>query len=363
MKPITVWCLLALMLPAMPASAQEWSLSQAQGTAGLAVVQGTGNVVFISLFCDGGTPYLSVGMNPPAARAFPFALTVAGQTVSLPLTAGGRDGRLWLSDVSESRLPALLAQSAGSMQVRIGDQRHGEISLANAAGTVRQALGGCYQGFDARLADGVDAAGMAMTYTLVMTEDQFVAECQRGYPESYPVAESQRWCRQGWEQALAAQPAATMLLDMAAQRFAGPIALDRAKALLPQVRDFVTKRHQYAALAEGSLDKLGVHLKGESDVRELSLSWSGTGNDGWPYDIEKALELRGATLTEIACRSYDWPQSAKLVRVDLPDRPRFHITVGQTAAGLGTQFQSYSVSMDITGAALAFESDMTQECR
>jgi hypothetical protein len=127
-------------------TASGWELRPVAGRAGMAAVRGPGVVDGITLFCDRGRAFLTMKVKaapPPGPVTLGFS--ASGDGVELPLRQGNPAGTLWLSDVAQSRLPKLLANHEGSAQLRINGGLQGDVTLANAGASLRDALSGCYR--------------------------------------------------------------------------------------------------------------------------------------------------------------------------------------------------------------------------
>lgn len=141
-------CVVTLSAGCTPAKAGTpgWELRSVKGQVGMAAVHGPGVVTGLTLFCDRGTAYLTMMVKaPPPSGPVTLGLATGGDHVELPLRQGNPARTLWLADVGHSRLPMLLAAHEGTAQLRINGGLQGDVPLANAAASVREALSACYR--------------------------------------------------------------------------------------------------------------------------------------------------------------------------------------------------------------------------
>ncbi len=198
---------------------------------------------------------------------------------------------------------------------------------------------------------------------MVITSDEFIVECQNGYPESYPADDALYFCQEGWKQVVDTQPLVDALLGLMAERRDRALDLNKARALLPSVRDIQLKNDRAnSRLAEGQLGHLLVRFSGDGSVQTIAFSWIGKGNDGWPYDVENAMKVRGIELTPIACRRQIYPDFDNNILVKPPGQPAFHMTVGRSVAGTGFEHQAYSVEVDVTGSPIDIAKRTELDC-
>ncbi|BAK65174.1 hypothetical protein SLG_04990 [Sphingobium sp. SYK-6] len=133
---------------ATPLPGTPWELVPVQGRAPLAYVSAAGspNIESLSLYCEGGKPYMAMLLNKPAR---PGALTMtwnfSGRLVNLPVRAASNNGTQWIGSVSGTPLLPLLMQQKGTVMLRLNGKLEGEASLANAPATLRTALRPCAQ--------------------------------------------------------------------------------------------------------------------------------------------------------------------------------------------------------------------------
>ncbi|MBB5984497.1 hypothetical protein [Sphingobium lignivorans] len=133
---------------AVPLPGTPWELVPVQGRAPLAYVSAAGspNIESLSLYCEGGKPYMAMLLNKPAR---PGALTMtwnfSGRLVNLPVRAASNNGTQWIGSVSGTQLLPLLMQQKGTVMLRLNGKLEGEASLANAPATLRTALRPCAQ--------------------------------------------------------------------------------------------------------------------------------------------------------------------------------------------------------------------------
>lgn len=205
-----------------------------------------------------------------------------------------------------------------------------------------------------------------------MSEGDFIARCLPSAPTVYREQQKAAWCQENWNRAEAGGPLADLLLSLMAEPREGPLSLDAARERLPGVRNFAPTRRTAAQkamqgdqgiLAEGALGDLQVLLSGPDRVREISFHWVGRGDDDVPFDVEKALELRGATLTQLACQAEPWRDTWRNIRVHAPDRPPFAISLFVSSPGLAMTAHYYTVTVDVTGRARDIATESSSECQ
>jgi hypothetical protein len=125
--------------PPLPAS---WALHPIAGGSQIAVVEGPGAVLALTVMCRQGAPVAALALRSPPPEG-PLVLSLAGRggRAAAPLTPGG--GPVWLADLRNPALARLLAGDEPGLELRINDSLQGRLSLEGSSRAVRDALGGC----------------------------------------------------------------------------------------------------------------------------------------------------------------------------------------------------------------------------
>ncbi|MCW2391845.1 hypothetical protein M2336_000229 [Sphingobium sp. B1D7B] len=131
----------AVALPGTP-----WEVVPVAGRAPMAYVSAAAspNIEALSLYCEGGKPYMAMLLNKPATgNALTMTWNFAGRLVNIPVQRGSANGTHWIGGITGTPLVPLLTQQKGTAMLRINGRLEGEASLSNATMALRAALRGC----------------------------------------------------------------------------------------------------------------------------------------------------------------------------------------------------------------------------
>ncbi len=123
-----------------------WEVVPVAGRAPMAYVSAAGspNIEALSLYCEGGKPYMAMLLNKPnRGRALTMTWNFAGRLVNIPVQRATANGTHWVGGVTGTPLLSLLMQQTGTVMLRIDGRLEGEAALGNAPAVLRQALRGC----------------------------------------------------------------------------------------------------------------------------------------------------------------------------------------------------------------------------
>ena len=131
----------AVALPGTP-----WEVVPVSGRAPIAYVSAAGspNIESLSLYCEGGKPYMAMLLNKPTAgRALTMTWNFAGRLVNIPVRRANTSGTQWIGGVTGTSLVPLLMQQSGTVMLRLNGRLEGEASLSNSTAVLRTTLRGC----------------------------------------------------------------------------------------------------------------------------------------------------------------------------------------------------------------------------
>lgn len=131
----------AVALPGTP-----WEVVPVQGRAPIAYVSAAAspNIEAISLYCEGGKPFMAMLLNKPAdAARMTMTWNFSGRLVNIPVQRANADGTQWIGGVSGTQLVPLLMQQRGTAMLRIDGRLEGEASLDNSPVVLRSTMRGC----------------------------------------------------------------------------------------------------------------------------------------------------------------------------------------------------------------------------
>lgn len=131
---------------AVPLPGTPWEVVPVQGRAPIAYVSAAAspNIEAISLYCEGGKPFMAMLLNKPAAaNTMTMTWNFSGRLINVPVQRANAGGTQWIGGVSGSELVPLLMQQRGTVMLRINGRLEGEASLENSAAVLRSTLGGC----------------------------------------------------------------------------------------------------------------------------------------------------------------------------------------------------------------------------
>src|SRR3546814_19651890 len=82
------------------------------------------NIEALSLYCEGGKPYMAMLLNKPSAdNALTMTWNFSGLLVNIPVQRANANGTQWIGGVTGTRLVALLMQQRGrSEERRVGKE-------------------------------------------------------------------------------------------------------------------------------------------------------------------------------------------------------------------------------------------------
>lgn len=176
-------------------------------------------------------------------------------------------------------------------------------------------------------------------------EADFIVRCRRDLLAK--DASAARWaqeaCEDGWRRALAAGPAAELLLAVTA---GAPPSLAEVRSRATGVR--WSARPEPKQLASGALGALKVAVTGAGRPEAVEVGWSQVGAE-IPYDVAEALRQRGARVDQVACQKLGAGEGERVFSVAAAGRPAFALTVFARTAPTGNAWSFYSASARLTG--------------
>ncbi|MCB2057419.1 MAG: hypothetical protein H6916_13190 [Novosphingobium sp.] len=131
----------AVALPGTP-----WEVVPVPGRAPIAYVSAAAspNIEALSLYCEGGKPFMAMLLNKPAPVAtMTMTWNFSGRLVNIPVQRANSGGTQWIGGLSGTELVPLLIQQSGTVMLRINGRLEGEASLDNSAAVLRSTLRGC----------------------------------------------------------------------------------------------------------------------------------------------------------------------------------------------------------------------------
>lgn len=131
---------------AVPLPGTPWEVVPVQGRAPIAYVSAAAspNIESISLYCEGGKPFMAMLLNKPATvNTMTMTWNFSGRLVNIPVQRANAGGTQWIGSVTGSELVPLLMQQRGTAMLRINGRLEGEASLDNSAAVLRITLRSC----------------------------------------------------------------------------------------------------------------------------------------------------------------------------------------------------------------------------
>ena len=131
---------------AVPLPGTPWEVVPVQGRAPIAYVSAAGspNIESLSLYCEGGKPFMAMLLNKPARdNALTMTWNFSGRLVNIPLRRANAGGTQWIGSLTGTQLIPLVMQQSGTVMLRINGRLEGEASLVNSAAVLRTTLRGC----------------------------------------------------------------------------------------------------------------------------------------------------------------------------------------------------------------------------
>ena len=131
---------------AVPLPGTPWEVVPVQGRAPMAYVSAAAspNIEALSLYCEGGKPYMAMLLNKPSAdNAMTMTWNFSGRLVSISVQRANANGTQWIGGVTGTQLVPLLMQQSGTVMLRINGRLEGEASLSNSIAVLRDTLRGC----------------------------------------------------------------------------------------------------------------------------------------------------------------------------------------------------------------------------
>jgi hypothetical protein len=131
---------------AVPLPGTPWEVVPVPGRAPIAYVSAAAspNIEALSLYCDGGKPFMAMLLNKPApAATMTMTWNFSGRLVNIPVQRANSGGTQWIGGLSGTELIPLLMQQSGTVMLRINGRLEGEASLDNSAVALRSSLRGC----------------------------------------------------------------------------------------------------------------------------------------------------------------------------------------------------------------------------
>lgn len=131
---------------AVPLPGTPWEVVPVPGRVPMAHVSAAAspNIEALSLYCEGGQPYMAMLLNKPSAGdALAMTWNFSGRLVNIPVRRANANGTQWIGSVTGTHLVPLLLEQSGSVMLRINGRLEGEASLNSVAAVLRNTLGGC----------------------------------------------------------------------------------------------------------------------------------------------------------------------------------------------------------------------------
>jgi len=173
------------------------------------------------------------------------------------------------------------------------------------------------------------------------TRAQFEARCKAEWMVKFPGEQFRPGnCDGVWDQAVAAGPAADVLLALG-----GPgqdVASVKAKA-----KGVVwSARPRGGELASGRMGKWEVSLMGRGAVEEAVFRWGAVG-DFSPFDVAQAMKARRVRMSEVACLEYGAVESTQVFAV----QPAGGLTIYDRGAAVASASAEYAATWSMRGQA------------
>ena len=131
---------------AVPLPGTPWEVVPVQGRAPIAYVSAAAspNIEALSLYCEGGKPFMAMLLNKPATVAtMTMTWNFSGRLVNIPVQRANAGGTQWIGGLSGTELVPLLMRQSGTVLLRIDGRLEGEASLDNSAVVLRNTMRGC----------------------------------------------------------------------------------------------------------------------------------------------------------------------------------------------------------------------------
>lgn len=178
---------------------------------------------------------------------------------------------------------------------------------------------------------GLVGTGRAQTATpLAEGQAAYTARCQGELATQTPPIPRQQVasiCSSRWDQIVATGPMADALLAVAPATGAAFNA-GAARAGMGPLPDFAVTMNPAPA---------GV-----------TISWDRNG-EPIPFDLEGALQARGATLAMVGCMWFGYSENTKVYSVSAPGKAPFGLIIAARNAAVASQSSSYGATADFSG--------------
>src|SRR3546814_5216221 len=103
-----------------PTLFRSWEVVPVQGRAPMAYVSAAAspNIEALSLYCEGGKPYMAMLLNKPSAdNAMTMTWNFSGRLVSISVQRANANGTQWIGGVTGTQLVPLPMQQSGTVKI------------------------------------------------------------------------------------------------------------------------------------------------------------------------------------------------------------------------------------------------------
>jgi hypothetical protein len=128
------------------APGKPWEVLPVGGRSPIAYVEAAAspNINSISLYCEGGRPFLAMLLNKPAnGSRSTLTWNFAGRLSNVPVQRANNEGTYWVGSIAGTSLIEHLLTQPDVVDLRIDGRLEGEASLENAPGTIRATMRQC----------------------------------------------------------------------------------------------------------------------------------------------------------------------------------------------------------------------------